>query len=233
MGMRAFAVDSLDSKGSSFCGRRYGSLKMSKSPADDVVSIYREHADAFVRQRGTGLIERAWLDAFLALLPGASPRVLDIGCGFGVPIAQYLIERGCRITGVDTSVPLLIRAEAAFPEHQWIAGDMRKMPVAGPFDGLIAWHSFFHLSPEDQRGMFGEFGRLASLGAVLMFTSGPGLGDAIGEFEGRPLYHGSLEGDEYRELLGGSGFELVRHVVEDAGCGRATVWLARQAGAKA
>lgn len=89
MGMRAFAGDSL-ANGPDF-GRGYGSLMMSKSPADDVVSIYREHADAFVRQRGTGLIERAWLDVFLALLPGASPRVLDIGCGFGVPIAQYVI----------------------------------------------------------------------------------------------------------------------------------------------
>src|SRR6478735_4570947 len=184
MGMRAFAVDSL-AEGLGFFGRRYGSLKMSKSPADDVVSIYREHAEAYVRQRGTGLIERAWLDAFLALLPGASPPVLDIGCGFGVPIAQYLIERGCRVTGVDTSVPLLNRAKAAFPEHQWIAADMRRLAVAGPFDGLIAWHSFFHLSPEDQRGMFGEFGRLAAPGAVLMFTSGTGLGEAIGEFEGR------------------------------------------------
>ena len=203
---------------------------MSQSLADDVVSIYREHADAFVRLRGAGLIERAWLDAFLALLPGANSRVLDIGCGYGVPIAQYLIERGCRVTGVDTSVLLLNRAKAAFPEHQWIAADMRQMAVAGPFDGLIAWHSFFHLSPEDQRGMFGEFRRLAAPGAVLMFTSGTGLGEAMGEFEGRPLYHGSLEGEEYRELLGVNGFEVVRHVVEDAGCGGATVWLAKQGG---
>jgi len=65
---------------------------------------------------------------------------------------------------------------------------------------------------------------------VLMFTSGPGLGEAIGVFEGRPLYHGSLEGVEYRELLGANGFEVVRHVVEDAGCGGATVWLASRGG---
>lgn len=76
--------------------------------------------------------------------------------------------------------------------------------------------------------MFGEFGRLAAPGAALMFTSGTGLGEAIGEFEGRPLYHGSLEAAEYRELLGWSGFEVVRVVVEDAGCGGATVWLAKR-----
>ena len=226
MGIRAFAVDSL-ADGLGF-GRGYGSLKMSKSPADDVVSIYREHADAFVRLRGTGLIERAWLDAFLAPLPGASPRVLDIGCGFGVPIAQYLIERGCRITGVDSSVPLLNRAKAAFPEHQWIAADMRRLPLMEPFHGLIAWHSFFHLTPEDQRPMLNEVRRLTTPGAVLMFTSGTGLGEAIGQFEGRPLYHGSLDGAEYRDLLEGNGFQVLRHVQEDPACGGATVWLAKQ-----
>lgn len=39
------------------------------------------------------LIEKAWLDGFLALLLGNSP-VLDAGRGSGVPIARYLIERG-------------------------------------------------------------------------------------------------------------------------------------------
>lgn len=80
--------------------------------------------------------------------------------------------------------------------------------------------------------MFGEFGRLAAPGAVLMFTSGPGLGEAIGEFEGRALYHGSLDAGEYRALLAANGFEAERHVEEDAGCGGATVWLAKRNGNK-
>jgi hypothetical protein len=124
---------------------------------------------------------------------------------------------------VDTSLPLLARAQAAFPDHQWIAADMRRLPLMEPFHGLIAWHSFFHLRPEDQRPMFNEFHRLAAPGAVLMFTSGTGLGEAIGEFEGRPLYHGSLDDTEYRELLAANGFEVLRHVEEDADCGGATV----------
>lgn len=38
-------------RGSGLFDRRYGSLMTSKPPADDVVSIYWEHADAFVRPR--------------------------------------------------------------------------------------------------------------------------------------------------------------------------------------
>ncbi|WZB75913.1 methyltransferase domain-containing protein [Achromobacter insuavis] len=203
---------------------------MSHPASRDVMALYQAHAAAFARQRSgdTPLIERAWLDAFLAALPAAAPRVLDLGCGTGVPMARHLIEQGCRITGVDSSTALLARAAARFPQQAWIAADMRQLPCVGPFDGLLAWHSFFHLTPEDQRPMFAQFGRLAALGAALMFTSGTTLGEAIGQFEGRPLYHGSLDSAEYHALLAANGFEVLRHVEWDASCGGATVWLARR-----
>lgn len=120
---------------------------------------------------------------------------------------------------MDTSLPLLASARASFPEQRWIAADMRQMPVTGPFHGLLAWHRFFHLSPEDQRSMFATFRRLAAPGAVLMFTSGTRLGEAIGQFKGKPLSHGSLDTSEYQELLRANGFAVVRHVEEDATCG--------------
>ena len=56
-------------------------------------------------------------------------------------------------------------------------------------------------------------------------------GEAIGELEGQPLYHGSLDRQEYRDLLEANGFEVVRYVEWDEECGRANVWLARRGGA--
>ncbi|WP_233772885.1 class I SAM-dependent methyltransferase [Achromobacter sp. AONIH1] len=206
--------------------------KSPTSPADNVVALYQEHARAFERQRSRDLFERGWLTRFLALLPASGkPRVLDIGCGNGVPIDRHLIEQGCEIMGVDTSLPLLAGAQAAFPDHRWIAADMRRMPLNETFHGLIAWHSLFHLRPEDQRPLFATFARLAAPGAPLMFTSGTTLGEAIGELEGQPLYHGSLDRQEYRDLLEANGFEVVRYVEWDEECGRANVWLARRGGA--
>jgi hypothetical protein len=60
-----------------------------------------------------------------------------------------------------------------------------------------------------------------------MFTSGPSHGEAIGTYKGEPLYHGSLDGAEYRSLLHENGFEVVAHVGEDPACGHHTVWFAR------
>lgn len=106
--------------------------------------------------------------------------------------------------------------------------DMRQLALNQQFSGLLAWDSFFHLSPGDQRLMFERFQNHATPDAALMFTSGPEEGSAIGTMKGAPLYHGSLGRDEYRALLDAAGFEVMTHVVEDPTCGGRTVWLARQ-----
>ncbi len=63
---------------------------------------------------------------------------------------------------------------------------------------------------------------------ALLFTSGPAHGVAMGSFHGEPLYHASLDGDEYRALLDQAGFDVVDHVIEDPACGGHTVWLAQR-----
>ena len=105
---------------------------------------------------------------------------------------------------------------------------MRSLQLARRFDGILAWDSFFHLRPDDQRRMFEVFARHAAPSAILMFNTGPAYGEAIGEYRGDPLYHASLGADDYRELIGSIGFDVVSHMVEDwqSGGGR-TVWLTR------
>jgi cyclopropane fatty-acyl-phospholipid synthase-like methyltransferase len=145
-----------------------------------------------------------------------------------VPIARYLIGVGHRVTGVDTSATFIDLCRERYPAQEWCLADMRTLALARAFDGILAWDSFFHLTPDDQRGMFGVFRQHAAPGAALMFTSGPAHGEAIGDFEGEPLYHGSLDPAEYRSLLDQHGFQVISHVVEDMDCGRHTIWLAQR-----
>lgn len=194
--------------------------------ADAIIPLYRRHAQAWARMRGTALTEAVWLDRFVSLMPDRR-RVLDVGCGHGQPIGAYLISQACDYTGLDASPELIDLARAGWPDAAWHVGDMRCMDLAGRYDGILAWHSFFHLRPVDQRAMFGVFQQHAAPGAALMFTSGTEAGEAIGSFEGEALYHASLDRDEYRALLAAHGFEALRHTVHDPDCGGATVWLAR------
>ena len=198
---------------------------MKADPAG-IPALYERHARAFDEARGRSLFERGCLDDFAALVrPGG--RVLDLGCGSGEPIARDLIRRGFRLTGIDTSPTLIGLCRERFPGEEWRVADMRGLALGRTFDGLLAWDSFFHLAADDQRAIFSVFRAHAAPGAPLLFTTGPEAGEAIGAFQGEPLYHASLAPNEYRSLLAGHGFEVVRHVAEDPECGGHTVWLAR------
>ncbi|MBP0462467.1 class I SAM-dependent methyltransferase [Roseomonas sp. PWR1] len=197
--------------------------------ADDIIGLYTRHGPAWARDRGDAVtFEAAWLARFLALLPPAG-RVLDIGCGSGAPIAAAIAAAGHRVTGLDASPTLLALARARLPQAEWIEADMRAMALHRRFDGLVAWDSFFHLDHAAQRGMFPRFATHAAPGAPLLFTSGPRHGVAMGTYAGEPLFHASLDAEEYRALLAAQGFAVLDHRPEDPATGGRTVWLARRA----
>ena len=195
--------------------------------ASQIIGLYERHAHAFDLKRGRSLFEKSWLDRFAALVP-AGGHVLDLGCGMGEPIARYFIERGYRVTGIDSAPTMIALCRERFPDHVWQAADMRDLALGRTFDGVLAFDSFFHLSPDDQRAIFAVFQAHAAQGAPLMFTAGPAHGEAIGSFEGESLYHASLDPDEYRTLLDRHGFTVVHYMADDPECGGHTIWLARR-----
>ena len=195
--------------------------------AQNIIEIYKKHARAWTELRGNFLYEKKWLDHFLALIPQHS-EILDLGCGSGKPIADYLIQHEHKITGVDSSDVMIEMAQQNFPEQHWLQADMRTVEFNQKFNAILAWDSFFHLTPNDQRQMFRQFAQFAQQGTVLMFSSGPSHGEAIGDLFGDALYHASLAPEEYRALLKQYGFEVVKMVAEDVECTGHTVWLAQR-----
>ncbi len=195
--------------------------------ADRIIAHYERHAfDWDADRRRFGWNDKVWHDRFVALLQRGA-HVLDLGCGGGTPVASNLTAQGMRVTGVDGSPKLIALCRERLPDQEWIVADMRSVTLEARFDGILAWDSFFHLKPDDQRAMFAVFAAHAGPGAILMFNSGPAFGEAIGSYRGDPLYHASLDPAEYRELLARHGFDLVEHRAEDPLAGGRTAWLAR------
>ncbi|MET3780188.1 SAM-dependent methyltransferase [Brevundimonas sp. 1080] len=202
---------------------------MTHPSAKRIVGLYRDKADDWVRNRGAtlysgedGADEAVWLDRFVAGLPPAA-KILDVGCGSGWPIGAALLERGFQLTGVDASPGLIAHAQTTLPKGVWSVADMRDAFPPGPFDGVLAWHSLFHLSPDDQSRVLPKLAACVADGGRLMFTSGQAHGETIGQWRGEPLYHASLDPEAYRALLSDSGLR-VEHDGADTG-----VWLARRA----
>ncbi|NBD29732.1 MAG: methyltransferase domain-containing protein [Alphaproteobacteria bacterium] len=199
---------------------------------DSTIETYDRVADDFLRRRARTLTERRWLDRMVGVAPshGGRRRLLDVGCGTGLPIAAYLSERGLRVTGVDAAARMVAHFRTNLPQATAHLADMRTLAIGQPFDAILAWDSFFHLSPDEQRKMFPIFRRHASPGAALMLTTGPEEGEVWGDAAGAPVYHASLAPDEYRALLAENHFKLLDFTPEDPACGGHSVWLAKFTG---
>ena len=115
-----------------------------------------------------------------------------------------------------------------FPEHNWQHMDMRALDFRNTFDGIIAWHSFFHLKTSNQKETLEKFAQHLSSGGVLMFTIGFKEGEAIGNIGGEAVYHASLSAEVYRELLNDLGMNVIDIVLNDTTCGGASIVLARK-----
>jgi SAM-dependent methyltransferase len=96
------------------------------------------------------LREVEFIEASLALRQGA--RVLDIGCGYGRHAIE-LVQRGLDVTGLDLSLPLLIRAADEAQKRamsvNFVHADMREMAFEQQFDGAYSMLTSFGYFDEE------------------------------------------------------------------------------------
>jgi len=190
-------------------------------------AVYERLGPRFDAERTKQLVERKWLCRFEEYLPEGA-AILDLGCGAGEPMARYFIEKGYDLTGVDYARSMIALAGERFPGSRWLVSDMRTLDLPERFDGILAWHSFFHLSPADQRSTLPRLTAHLQPGGVLMVTVGTEEGEVVGQVGGEPVYHSSLAPETYRKILHGLGMQVIDFVFEDPECDFATVLLAQR-----
>ena len=111
--------------------------------------------------------------AFAAGLPKGS-RILDVGCGNGLPATREL-ALSHEVTGVDISEEQIVRASANVPTATFIRGDVREvdLPVAA-FDAIVALYLIDNIAREDYRVLFRRLGELLRPNGRLLLSAEPG-----------------------------------------------------------
>jgi 2-polyprenyl-3-methyl-5-hydroxy-6-metoxy-1,4-benzoquinol methylase len=134
---------------------------------------YEEIASIFISGRGqnvSGVGDSVVADWSQMLPDGA--RVLDLGCGTGVPITQTLIERGFDVYGVDASASMIAAFRARFPMIPVECAAVEDSNFFGrTFEGVVAWGLFFLLDAEDQRRLIAKVAAVLPSGGRLLFTA--------------------------------------------------------------
>jgi SAM-dependent methyltransferase len=87
-----------------------------------------------------------------ALRIGAGAEILDIACGYGRHAIE-LVQRGYNVTGLDLSLPLLLRAADESKRRSlsvnFVHADMREMAFEKQFDGAYSMLTSFGYFDED------------------------------------------------------------------------------------
>lgn len=115
----------------------------SSAPAFDMIA---ERYDEAFTDRNAQLAAGRWL--IDRLPPGA--RILDLGCGSGLPTAVQLADAGFEVVGTDESGRMLDLARNRVPGALFLQRDMRDVGEdLGMFDGVVSFFSLIMLPRAD------------------------------------------------------------------------------------
>jgi cyclopropane fatty-acyl-phospholipid synthase-like methyltransferase len=164
---------------------------------------------------------KPWLEQryLPALIEGLAPgdRVLDLGCGAGLPITARLSGAGLRVIGVDSSIEMLRLARRNVPTALLVLADMTEVELQdGAFAAIVAWDSLFHVDRSDHRAMYGKFARWLRPGARVLFTSG-GSGDAgfTSSMFGEEFFYSGYPPSEVASYLRAAGLTVLTQELDE------------------
>ena len=128
---------------------------------DELRQAWEENAAAWIawaRKPGHDSYWRFHRDQFLEIVPPASGRTLDLGCGEG-RLARDLAALGHDVVGVDVSPTMIDAARDAAPEMELHVADAAALPFPDASFGLVvAFMSFQDI--DDLRGAIREAARV-------------------------------------------------------------------------
>jgi cyclopropane fatty-acyl-phospholipid synthase-like methyltransferase len=170
---------------------------------------------------------QAWVTELAQMLP-AGARVLDLGCGAGVPASRQLVEEGFDVLGLDISQVQIERARRLVPTATFVQGDLVTWEAEpASFDAVVSLYTLIHVPLEDQRNLLPRIRRWLHPGGFLLAIVGRDRWSAVEEYQGVPMFWDQTDISTYLEWLTDAGLvPLWDRVIPEGSAGHALV-LAR------
>jgi ubiquinone/menaquinone biosynthesis C-methylase UbiE len=141
-----------------------------------------------------------YLAEFDSRLPDRA-KVLELGCGAGVPCSKKLAERH-DVLGVDLSQQQLDLARVNVPDARFVKADMTALDFPdGTFDGVAAFYSILHVPRAEQPALIAKIARWLKPGGLFLASLGTGTPDVTETWLGVEMFFGSNTPGKNRELL--------------------------------
>ncbi|GAB3830912.1 class I SAM-dependent methyltransferase [Kribbella italica] len=172
-----------------------------------------------------------WIDRLLERLDDGS-RVLDIGCGSGLPLARDLAAAGHAVTGVDLSEVQIRRARELVPEAEFVHADAASLAFpAESFDAVVSFYALIHLPQDEQQELLRKVARWLRPGGWFVCTTGSqGWTGVDGDWldSGVSMWWSHADADTNRAWITGSGLVVEEQEFVPEGAGGHTLFWARR-----
>ena len=185
---------------------------------ETVKSGYNKIADRYLAERNQDGENVRLIHDFIELLSPKS-KVLDAGCGAGLPIAKILAEK-FDVIGVDFSEAQIRLAKKNVPTAHFFCQDMTTLNFPEEsLDGICSYYAIIHVPREEHEGLFINFHKMLKTGGVTLLCLGAeDLADDIDEnYLGTRMYWSHYKSDIYIKLLNKCGFTIIwaKHIADE------------------
>ena len=162
--------------------------------------------DESFQERDAQVAEGDWLIGQLA----RPARVLDLGCGSGLPTARQLLDAGIEVVGTDESAVMLDLAKQQAPGGEYLHRDMRDVADLGEFDAVVAFFSLIMLPRRDIPSLLGQLhGQLRGPKLLLVAMVLGDFDELPISFMGVPAVATAYPPDELSHVVERAGFSIL------------------------
>jgi SAM-dependent methyltransferase len=170
-------------------------------------NIGERYDQAFPHKEGQ-VAAGEWL---IGQLP-AGGRILDAGCGTGLPTTRQLLDAGFAVTGIDISEVMLTLARQNAPE-----ADLRQLDLTrigqelGRFDAVVAFFSLLMLPRAEIPDVLTQLRDvLVPDGLLVLGMVEADVDDVPIDFLGMPIRVTGYPRDELAQVVASAGYQVLQ-----------------------
>ena len=159
--------------------------------------------------------DKKYFSKMMKLIPEKS-KILDLGCGVGMPHDLFLVKQGYDVTGVDLSKKHIEAAKQNVPEAKYFCGDFFEIDFPEEsFDAIISLYAIFHIPREEHEKLLNRINKLLKKNGIILITLGAReMKMDVDDFVGSKMAWSSFSVEENKELIKKAGFEILHAEVE-------------------